>query len=280
MFNQKISIAVGHSKELKDNELMQLIKNIGFDGVAFSCSGTTEISDLIECANQVGLLVTYLHAPYVMMPEVWSNDEEASLGAAEKIIEVISLAAKYSIPAVVIHAWCGFDYKFDKDNLGFWGLDKIVEAGEKTGVKLAFENTEGLEFLREIMNRYKDREIVGFCWDSGHEACYNFSEDMLSEFGDRLMVTHINDNVGIRSNEGKIFWTDDLHLLPYDGIIDWDEAVIRLKKAKKLEFLNLELSRYTLPDYNFHKPAADMTDFEFYSEGYKRAAKIAFKYSK
>ena len=33
---------------------------------------------------------------------------------------------------------------------------------------------------------------------------------------------------------GKTFWTDDLHLLPYDGIADWDYNVKRLKRSKKL----------------------------------------------
>ena len=43
-------------------------------------------------------------------------------------------------------------------------------------------------------------------------------KDMLELYGDRLIATHINDNLGVSNSDGKIFRTDDLHLLPFDGI--------------------------------------------------------------
>lgn len=44
---------------------------------------------------------------------------------------------------------------------------------------------------------------------------------MLDKYGDRLIATHLNDNLGVSDFDGKVTWTDDLHLLPFDGIIDW-----------------------------------------------------------
>ena len=96
-------------------------------------------------------------------------------------------------------------------------------------MKIAFENTEGEEYLTALMNAFKNDPSVGFCWDTGHEMCYNHSKDMLSLYGDKLICTHLNDNLGIRNYEGKITYLDDLHLLPFDGIADWDNLAARLK---------------------------------------------------
>ena len=82
---------------------------------------------------------------------------------------------------------------------------------KERGVKVAFENTEGEEYLEALMDNFKDDDTVGFCWDTGHEMCYNHSQDMLAKYGDRLIATHINDNLGISDYDGKITWLDDLH---------------------------------------------------------------------
>lgn len=92
------------------------------------------------------------------------------------------------------------------------------------------------------MERYENNPVVGFCWDSGHEMCYNHSQDLLAKYGDRLVMTHLNDNLGISRFDGKTFWTDDLHLLPYDRIADWDDNIERLKKSRHMEILNFELN--------------------------------------
>ena len=73
----------------------------------------------------------------------------------------------------------------------------IVDKAAEYGIQIAFENTEGQEFLFALMAHFKGNDTVGFCWDSGHEMCYNHSSNLLDELGDRLIVTHLNDNLGI-----------------------------------------------------------------------------------
>ena len=46
---------------------------------------------------------------------------------------------------------------------------------------------------------------------------------MLALYGEKLICTHLNDNLGIKDFEGKTTWHDDLHLLPFDGIADWNK---------------------------------------------------------
>lgn len=42
-------------------------------------------------------------------------------------------------------------------------------------------------------------------------------------YGDRLLCTHLNDNLGIKDYTGQITWRDALHLLSFDSIGNWQE---------------------------------------------------------
>lgn len=129
------------------------------------------------------------------------------------------------------------------------------------------------------MEHYADNGSVGFCWDSGHEMCYNHSHDLLELYGNRLLLTHLNDNLGISRYDGKTFWTDDLHLLPFDGIADWDYNTERLKSSRRLEILNFELNINSKPERHENDAYTAMPPELYFAEAYKRACKIAFKYS-
>ena len=109
-----------------------------------------------------------------------------------------------------------------------------------------------------------DDNIVGYCWDSGYEMCYNRVQDLLAKFGNRLFMTHINDNLGISRFDGKIFRTDDLYLLPFDGITDWDCNVERFKNSRHLDILNFELNIISKPNRHkndFHGQMASELEF-------------------
>ena len=127
------------------------------------------------------------------------------------------------------------------------------------------------------MEHFKDNPVVGFCWDSGHEMCYNHSVDLLKKYGDRLIMTHLNDNLGISRFDGKTYYTDDLHLLPLDGVADWDYNAERLKQSTIPEFLNFELSTVSKPGRHENDCYSVMPYEQYFTEAYKRACKIAYK---
>jgi len=104
---------------------------------------------------------------------------------------------------------------------------------------------------------------AGFCIDTGHEMCYNRSEDMIGKYGrnGKLFCTHLNDNLGITGPE--IFWHDDAHLLPFDGIADWEGIVRRLKSVEYDGILTLELTTVNKPGRNTHDRYASLSPLEF-----------------
>ncbi len=151
----------------------------------------------------------------------------------------------------------------------------VVDEAERLGVKIAFENTEGEEYLAYLMEVFKDRECVGFCWDTGHEMCYNHSTDMMALYGDRILCTHLNDNLGIKYFNGEIIFLDDLHLLPFDGVADWDDIVFRLNKYGFNDMLTFELNTISKPDRTENDFYGRMKINDYLTEAYKRACRVA-----
>ena len=280
MHKQRIGISFAKSYDLAIGEMLQIIKNVGFDGISPVWKSGAELADIVEIAEKLGLEVQSLHAPFAKAADMWSREENVLLPAKTELKRVIDDCVKFHIPVVVAHVWIGFDYKFDMNSLYYENFEEIVGYAKEHNVKIAFENTEGIEYLRALMAHFKGDETVGFCWDSGHEMCYNYSEDLLAEVGDRLMMTHLNDNLGISRFDGKIHWTDDLHLLPFDGIADWDYNIQRLRTARRQPILNFELNVTSKPNRHENDIYAKMDPTQYFTEAYKRACKIAYRYSK
>jgi sugar phosphate isomerase/epimerase len=278
MYRQRIGVAV-KNYGISIKEELQIIKNAGFDAISPGWCSDLEMTEIVNVAEELGLDIEYVHAPFKRAADLWSREKDKFAPALKEIFDTIDTCVKFQIPTVVAHVWIGFDYRFDKDDLYYDNFEKIVSYACESGVKIAFENTEGLEYLMAIMEHFQNNDTVGFCWDSGHEMCYNYSEDILGALGNRLMVTHLNDNLGISGFDGKIYWTDDLHLLPYDGVADWDDNIRRLKKAKRVSILNFELSVSSKPGRHENDTYARMTPVEFYTEAYRKACRIAYRYN-
>ena len=279
MYKQKIGISLGNSFGIPIGELLQIIKNVGFDAISPGWQSEEELKEIVALAEQIGLEVQSLHAPFRKAADLWSTDTRVFAPAKKELMEAIVACAKFHIPVAVVHTWIGFDYHFDENHLYYDHFDEIVQFAKEHNVRIAFENTEGIEYLQALMSHFQNNDTVGFCWDSGHEMCYNYSEDLLGEWGSKLMMTHLNDNLGVSRFDGKIYWTDDLHLLPFDGIADWDYNVQRLKKARRLPILNFELCVASKPNRHENDVYEQMTPVQYYTEAYKRACKIAYKYS-
>ena len=280
MWKQKVSVSVGNEYVMPTTDVIALVAKIGFEAISLACSHNANIAELVETAEKCGLTVQSLHAPIMKAAAMWDHDEAIGAPAREELLMALDICAQCHIPIMVVHTWIGFNYTFDAENLNFANYDAVVAQAKKYGVKIAFENTEGEEFLFALMDRYKGDETVGFCWDSGHEMCYNRSRHLLSELGDRLIMTHLNDNLGIRQYDGKITSRDDLHLLPYDGIADWDYNIELLNKSRPLDILNFEVGINSKRERHENDFYAQMPLENYFTEAYKRACKIAYRYSK
>lgn len=211
-----------------------------------------------------------VHGPFFKMGEMWETGEDATA----ELIDCLHACKENGVPIMVVHTFLGFNSHTPNEK-GLENFGKVVHEAENLGVKVAFENTEGDEYLAAVMERFKDSPAVGFCWDTGHEMCYNHSKDMLSLYGDKLIATHINDNLGIRDFDGNITWIDDLHLLPFDGIADWQGIADRLNKCGYDGILTFELNRCSKPDRHENDFYNEMPIEKYLTLAFMRACRVA-----
>ena len=232
----KIGFSLQNSYVLPMVQALPLLRQTGFDAISPVWQADSQMEIIATTAAKCGLTLQSLHGQLRGIPYMWSREEAESSKIFSELMAGLYECDRYGFPIMVVHPWTGFDYDFDPLTAYYGNFDRLMEQADKLGIRIAFENLEGPEFLYALLGRYPQ---AGFCWDSGHQQCYDPDTDFLGKFGHRLIMTHLNDNFGITGT--SLTGDDDLHLIPGDGIADWQENVRRLQKAQAQEILNFEL---------------------------------------
>ncbi len=273
MYGMKLALSTLYGTALSDIEQLPLIKAAGFDGFFFCWRRGYDAKALKARADELSLDIQSVHAPFVQSARMWLPENEAA-DAINELLECLDVCRELGAPVMVCHAFIGFkDHTPTTD--GIKNFRKIVDRAKEYGIKIAFENTEGREYLDALMDAFSGDETVGFCYDTGHEQCYNRGERMLSHYGDRLLVTHINDNLGVRDFSGEITFLDDLHLLPFDGIIDWEDTAREIAASAPVDYLTFELLTVSKKDRYENDKYAKLSIEEYLAEAYSRATRVA-----
>lgn len=254
-------------------EMIHLMRQVGFEGFFADWTPDYDPASLRRTAKETDMLFQSIHAPFGRMAHMWQPTDLTETAVSE-LINCLRDCAENAVPLAIVHAFIGFE-DHTPSSFGVDTFGRVVREAEKLGVKIALENTEGEEYLSALMDAFSGCSSVGFCWDTGHELCYNYGKDMMALYGDRLLGTHLNDNLGIRDHGGRIFWHDDLHLLPFDGIADWQDIAARLKKSGFNGPLTFELSTRSKPDRHENDAYGRMSPVEYLTAAYMRACRVA-----
>ena len=234
----------------EQDRVIELLCDAGFSAVSPIWSEALPLDALKACAAKRNMVIQSLHAPRGGVAPLWDASDPLHQQTETKIIDFIDACARFQIPIAVMHGWQGVHYTFPGEPLDFSAFDRIAEHAEQSKV-----------------------------WDSGHDNCYPHKMDFLRRFGDRLVMTHLHDNLGLRDPGGVPSTKDDLHLLPFDGKIPWEQAIVRLKDLPKQSILNFELKKRTVNvpgvlDYE------ELSVEEYFSLAGQRARQIADLYEK
>ena len=273
MFSTKLCLALDAVFPLPLTDQIRLYKKIGFEGFFTGLEPQSVLGELRRVADDEGMLYQSIHAPFGGMAQLWFPTEKTPEIISEQI-RCVRACAENEIPLMIMHAYIGFEKDLLPTQVGIENFGQVVREAEKLGVKIAFENTEGEAFLAALMNAFTT-DTVGFCWDSGHQMCYNPATDMMALYGKRLLGTHLNDNLGVRDFGGEITWIDDLHLLPFDGIADWQENARKIKASCFSGPLTFELTTSSKPDRHENDAYARMSLEEYLTAAYMRACRVA-----
>jgi sugar phosphate isomerase/epimerase len=241
-----------YSNELSIERQAELMKENGFTKT-FDMSDSPLVNDeTVGILKEAGITFATLHAPFSKINSMWQVGEDGDKMLLS-IADGVDKCAKYNIPVLVVHLSSKFPPPRISD-IGNERYQKLMDYAACKGVTIAYENQRTLSNLSYALEIF---EAAGFCWDTGHEGCFTPNRQYMPLFGDRLKTVHIHDNM--------CEFDKDLHLLPFDGKIDFNRVAKQLAEAKYNDVLMLEVLR---SNSNFY-------DDIFAEDYYKRAGDAA-----
>lgn len=227
-----ISLYFGYKTDYR--ERIRLIKEAGFECVITSAdpelnkqNGT--IRKQVKMFKKFGLKLSSLHMTYKGNElHNFFMDNEIGNKLEKRIIKDLKIAKKYNFTCVVVHL------SGEESKIGYERLERILKVCEKVDVPIAIENLDfNQKLLVNIFDKYKDNKYVKFCYDAGHNNCFDPDFDYLNRYGDKLICLHLHDNKGDK----------DSHTLNKYGNIDWNELALKLSKCNEVN-LDYELLMY------------------------------------
>lgn len=204
---------------------LPLLKEVGFDCFFTHHTDEATIRRLKKESENLRLDFEFIHGPLHGSNDLWQAGD-AYKPLFKEILQTVDNAKNYGVSTVILHVSSGWTPPPVCD-VGLQRFDCIVDYATKRGVKLAFENLRKLGNLACLMERYENEQSVGFCYDCGHEHCYTKTVPFLDLYHDKLLCTHIHDNFG---KTDDLSANDDLHLLPFDGNLDFQKVAQKCKE--------------------------------------------------
>ena len=221
---------------------LEKIRSADFENVMLDQFGDRNLKRFITVAKEVGLKVPFVHMDCSDVSSIWTPHykQKEFLGYAQKTIEI---CGEQGVETVIMHPAYS-EVSCAPTKMGRDNVLKLLEIAKKNGVKIALENIDEkhMKHFEYLLKEIKSPDL-GFCFDSGHWNLYTPEIDLLEKYGDRLIAVHIQDNIGKQQSESENHWDQDLHMLPFDGNVDFDYVAKGIAKSKYNGPLMLESHR-------------------------------------
>lgn len=215
----------------------------------FNYRSQQAVLELAAALQEHDLKVHSLHSPTERdmalgrdsgVPISISNPERVRRqDAVDEVKRALEVAERVPFQYLVQHIGQGRDAADPKKfEAAFNSLEHLVIFAKQRGVTIALENTPNEIGAPESLQQFiKETHLNGLklCFDIGHAHVDSNVSAAFETMRDRIITTHIHDNHGEK----------DEHLLPYEGSIDWDEALDLFSAAPQPLPIVIELKEQT-----------------------------------
>ena len=217
---------------LTDEEYISKIKELGFEATFSSCYDSIEAHvALADLLYKYGIDYETVHAPYKNINDIWLEGD-AGEEMLSRLTSCVDKCSAAGVPIAVTHLSSGLTPPPITD-IGRARFTRLVEHAQKKNVIIAFENQRRFANFSWALETFSPEDSVGFCWDCGHEACATRGKEFMPIFGERIVCTHIHDNSGI--------FNEDMHLIPFDGNINFNRFAEHIRNSGYKGSLMLEV---------------------------------------
>lgn len=247
--------------------VMPMVKKAGFDILSLMGIGeegslflTTHGRTLIKkMCNDYGVKIDSIHAPIAHNIDVSSLDADVRQYSVDLVKKTIDACIDIGCKIVCLHLSNDFrDPELDKRiEASHESLRYLVPYATQHGVSIAIENLfrqNSLVLFDHMLMQFQEKN-VGVCYDSSHAQIAGDLLGILERYKERIIAVHISDNRG---------QTDD-HVLPYEGIIDWNTFA---RHFARINYAGTFLLEVDMKNSSYKEPTG------FLDEAYKRATKI------
>lgn len=229
----------------------KLLKNVGIKAIELwfmdpqlDVRDPNEVSKIRGWLDANEIMCASVHAPFWTdlnkSSFKWLSLSSVNPEIRETCIELtknsICAARELGAKVVVIHGIekcdnCPLDFAEKTFAESLRSLSDVVD---RCKIELAIENIitpySRAHLIRNFIERFEHNSI-GICVDIGHAFIEDSPINALAQAEGRLFEVHIADNLG----------SEDDHLIPYEGKIDWEPVWQRLKLCSELKVATLEI---------------------------------------
>jgi sugar phosphate isomerase/epimerase len=164
---------------------------------------------------------------------VVSKPSPMRLAAVARVENAIQAAMSLDSQIVIIHPTAGVQFEDMRARIHALrnSLRELIPYALHRNVRLALENLPSLLSMQVFEAVLDEFPELGVCYDSSHAQISTHPFGVLQRFRERIIATHVSDNRGV---------SDD-HMLPFEGVIDWDEFAFYAGKLPHLTTFMLEV---------------------------------------
>lgn len=257
MEKRELAVVVNNkNQDVSIIETINAIQKAGFKNVFiqwYNRAWSPNQEEQLKYIKEKGLNVIFAHLGYQKINDIWIEGENGEQ-LVDKYKNDIRICKENNIPMVVMHL-TGGDKAPEYNETGLKRLQEIVDYAKTLHMKAAFENTKIKGYLDYVMENIMHQN-VGICFDSGHYHVH-FDDDLeFEKFKNRIFAVHLHDNDK----------SDDLHLIPFDGTLNWQSVIKNLKENSYYGPITMELC------YRNEYTAMGIEDF--YRKGYEAGEKL------
>lgn len=258
---KKLAVVINNSNQnVTALETIDAIKKAGFKDVFvqwYNKDWEYSQEEQLKYVREQGLNIIFAHLGYKNINDLWEENNSNGDVLVENYKKDIAVCKKNNIPMVIMHLTSKKVAPMYNE-VGLNRIREIVDYAKQLGVKVAFENTKIKGYLEYVIQNI-DNENVGICYDAGHCHVHFDDEFPYEVFENRVFAVHLHDNDK----------SDDLHLLPFDGTIDWQNVITKLKDSKydgpvtlevcyRYDYLNLSIEDFYKKAYAIGEKLSNM----------------------
>ena len=267
-----ISTHLFHDERLSREHLAQIAAH-GFEAVEvfatrshFDYHDASAIAQLGEWLKESGLALHAIHAPIVesmSAGDKWGavisnavGDSAKRQAAVREADAALNIARELGAAVIVVHLGTPTVQGGENNRTAaFRSVEDICRLAEPAGVKVALElipnPLSDAASLVTMLERDLDFPRTGICLDFGHAFLMGDVADTIETVAEHLVTTHVHDNAGKK----------DDHLVPFDGRINWDMALMTMQKVGYDGTYLMELANTSTPEEVLVKAVAARKKF-------------------